>query len=433
MTQLGVGILGFGTVGAGVVRLLQDEAELIRGRTGVDLQLRWVADPDTTRQRTVELRKAPLLASAEDRLGDPDLDVVVELIGGIEPARRLMLAAIAAGKHVVTANKALLSRHGAEIFAAARNRGVRVAYEAAVAGGIPVLRSIRDGFTANHVQAVYGIINGTANYILTRMDEEGEGFDAVLRDAQRLGYAEADPHYDVDGLDAAHKLVLLVHLALDRWITLDDFYVEGIRGIDPIDIHYAREFGLRIKLLAIAKQTAAGIEARVHPTMVPIRHLLADVRGNFNAVFVIGDAVGPTLHTGQGAGMMPTASAVVGDLLDVVRLAPPRPEGDGLCRERRGQVIPFGDLVVPYYLRFSVLDRPGVLSRISGVLGEHDISIASVMQPERKLGQPVPIVMRTHEARERNVQEALAAIGAFEVVTEPPRSIRIETSLGSEA
>ncbi len=433
MSTIGVGVLGFGTVGAGVVQLIQERRELIRGRTGIDVRLRWVADPDTQRQRPVALRDAPLIADASARLADPDVQVVVELIGGIEPARRLILAAIEAGKHVVTANKALLSRHGAEIFAAARARGVRVSYEAAVAGGIPILRSIRDGFTANRIDAVYGIINGTANYILTRMDEEGEAFADVLRDAQRLGYAEADPSYDVDGLDAAHKLVLLVHLALDRWITLDDFYVEGIRSIDPIDIHYAREFGLRIKLLAIAKQTPSGIEARVHPTMVPTRHLLADVRGNFNAVFVVGDAVGPTLHTGQGAGMLATASAVLGDLLDVVRLAPPRADGEGVCREQRGTVIPFGDLVVPYYLRFSVLDRPGVLSKISGVLGEHDISIASVMQPERKHGQPVPIVMRSHEAHERNVRAAFEAIARFDVVTEPPRLIRIETGLGNES
>ncbi len=433
MSTIGVGVLGFGTVGSGVVHLIQERAELVRGRTGIDVRLRWVADPDTRRQRSVALRGAPLVADAESRLGDPDVQVVVELIGGIEPARRLILSAIAAGKHVVTANKALLSRHGAEIFAAARTRGVRVAYEAAVAGGIPILRSIRDGFTANRIEAVYGIINGTANYILTRMDEEGEAFGDVLRDAQRLGYAEADPSYDVDGLDAAHKLVLLVHLALDRWITLDDFYVEGIRAIEPIDIHYAREFGLRIKLLAIAKRTPEGIEARVHPTMVPTRHLLADVRGNFNAVFVLGDAVGPTLHTGQGAGMLPTASAVLGDILDVVRLAPPWPDGEGVCREQRGKVLPFGDLVVPYYLRFSVLDRPGVLSKISGVLGEHDISIASVMQPERKHGQPVPIVIRTHDAHERDVRAALDAIATYDVVTEPPRLIRIETGLGNES
>ena len=433
MTTLGVGVLGFGTVGAGVVKLIQERAELIRGRTGIDVRLRWVADPDTKRKREVELVDAPHIASAADRLADPDVQVVVELIGGLEPARTLILQAIAAGKHVVTANKALLSRHGAEIFAAARARGVRVSYEASVAGGIPILRSIRDGFTANRVTAVYGIINGTANYILTRMDEEGEEFANVLRDAQRLGYAEADPTYDVDGLDAAHKLVLLVHLALDRWITLDDFYIEGIRSISPIDIHYAREFGLKIKLLAIAKETPRGIEARVHPTMVPSRHLIADVRGNFNAVLVAGDAVGPTLHTGQGAGMMPTASAVLGDILDVVRLAPPTAGSDGVCREQRGTVVPFGDLVVPYYLRFSVLDRPGVLSKISGVLGEHDISIASVMQPERKHGQPVPIVMRTHDARERNVRAAFDAIGKFDFVTEPPHLIRIEMALGAES
>ena len=433
--ELGVGLLGFGTIGTGVVRVLLDNADLIAERTGVRPVLRWVADPDTERDRGVDLGAVPLLPDARDRLADEDLDVVVELIGGTEPARSLVLAAIESGKHVVTANKALLSTGGPELFAAARARGVTIGFEASVGGGIPILRSLAEGFVGNRIRSVHGIINGTANYILSEMTgalEAGRetAFDAVLAEAQRLGYAEADPTYDVDGIDTAHKLVLLIRLAFGRWIALDDLYTEGIRRIDALDVAYARDFGCRIKLLATAKEVAAGIQARVHPVLVPAGHLLADVGGNFNAITVVGDAVGPTLHYGQGAGMMPTASAVVGDLLDVVRGGGP---AMGLADAPRDRPVPIDDLVVPYYLRFSVLDEPGVLSALSGELGARGISIASVTQPEQRLGESVPIVMRTHQAREGDVREALAAVERLSFVRDATHLIRFEPDLEGDA
>jgi homoserine dehydrogenase len=430
-------LIGFGTIGTGVIKLLQQHRARIRERLGFGVELHRVADIDTTRDRGVRLPPGLLVADARRVIDDPAIDVVIELMGGTKTARDFVLAAIARGKDVVTANKALLAVHGHEIFRAAERAGVDLGFEASVGGGIPIIRTLKEALAADCNQAVYGIVNGTSNYILTRMSQEGREFGDVLAEAQRAGLAEADPSFDVDGIDAAHKLTLLVQLAFGCRVACADVSTEGIRTVTGADIAFAREFGYVIKSLAIAKVDGPRVEARVHPTMVPHQHLLADVNGALNAIVVQGAALGASMYLGLGAGMMPTATAVVADLMEIARhrargaraLVPPL--GYPVRVQRRARVKPLDELESEYYLRFMVVDRPGVLARIAGVLGGEKISIASVIQKGREREATVPIVIRTHHARERALRRALRTIDRLPVVRGPSTLIRIEERLGS--
>lgn len=432
MDGIKVGVIGFGTIGAGVVRVLQENAGPIEQRLGFPLVLGGVADLDITTDRGVDVPSSLLTTDAERIIDDPDIPLVVELIGGLEPAKSFVLRALGKGKGVVTANKALLAHHWPEICGASLEQGDRLGFEASVGGGIPVIRALREGLAANRIQSIHGIINGTSNYIMTRMSEEGLEFGDVLREAQEKGYAEADPTLDIDGTDAAHKLAILASLAFDTHVPLGKIHTEGISSVALIDIEIARELGYTIKLLAVAKSSGDRVEARVHPTMVPNRHLLATVGDAFNAVYIRGDAVGPTLFYGRGAGSLPTASAVVGDLMTLARRMR---SGAGATPLRMGleetrEVVPMEEVSCPYYIRFMSPDRPGVLAAISGVLARHEISIASVIQKGRKEGSSVPIVMMTHEAREAAVRSALGEIGELSIVSSPTAVIRVEKEEG---
>jgi len=423
-----VGVIGFGTVGSGTVRVLLENGDVLRRRLGFELRLRRVADKDTERDRGVRLPAGLLAADAAAVLDDPEIDIVVELVGGLRPAKDFILRAIENGKHVVTANKALLAEEGSDIFSAAEARGVRVGFEASVAGGIPIIKVIREGLVANRILSVYGIINGTANYIMTRMTDEGSEFADALGEAQRLGYAEADPTFDVEGIDAAHKLTILASLAYGIPLSYGQVYTQRITKITPLDIAFAGELGYKIKLLAIAKAADGEVELRVHPTMLPADHLISKVDGVFNAVHVEGDAVGETLYYGRGAGDMPTASAVVSDLADIAldiaggAVRPQRmvPGGGGLAIRK------MADVESMYYFRFTAMDRPGVLSKISGILGDNNISIASVIQKGRRIGGAVPLVILAHRARERDITRAVGEIDKLPVVADRSFYIRVE-------
>jgi len=438
---VGVGLIGLGTIGTGVVKVLQRNAAVIEQRLGLPLRLVRVSDLDLERDRGVDLRGVRFDADAEGLIADPDVAIVIELIGGYDAARRLILRSLEAGKHVVTANKALLALHGSEIFAAAARHGVDVGFEASVAGGIPILRSIREGLVANRIESVHGIMNGTTNYVLTQMESTGEAQEVVVSRAQRLGYAEADPTFDLDGTDAAHKLTLLAAMAFGAELTFKEIPTEGIRRIEPVDFAAAREFGYRIKLLGIAKSRVDAdglerIEARVHPTLIPRASLLASVDGAMNAVAVTGDAVGPTLFYGAGAGELPTASAVVADLVEIAREI--RRGGAGRVAPlsylpealRPVPLVPLGELEGRAYLRFTALDRAGVLGHIAGTLGEHGIGIESVIQKGRgDAGDAVPVLVLTHPARESAIRAALERIDALPDVTAPTLLVRIEEKL----
>jgi homoserine dehydrogenase len=437
MKEIKIGLIGFGTVGAGVVKILGENAPLIAQRLGGNVRLHKIADIDLKRDRGVQVPKEILTTDAEAVLTDPQIAICIELVGGIEPARTFILKAIEAGKHVVTANKALLALHGAELFAAAQNKGVRIGFEASVGGGIPIIRSLREGLVANRIISIFGILNGTSNYILTRMTQEGKGFREILKDAQRLGYAEADPTLDVEGTDAAHKLAILAALAFGIRVDFNDIFVEGIAHISPLDIQFSSEFGYRIKLLAIGKEDKGKVELRVHPTMLPSHHLLSTVEGVYNAIYLSGDAVGPTMLYGQGAGSLPTGSAVVSDVVDLCGdIIHGVKGGDSLApfwSSEGGMTKAMEEVVTPYYLRFTAVDRPGVLSKVSGILGEHEISIASVIQKGRRVKEAVPIVMMTHEAKEKNVRQALKAIDGLGIIKAKTTLIRVEAeSVGSE-
>ncbi len=440
---VGVGLIGLGTVGSGVVEVLRRNARVIEKRLGFPVRLVRIADLDTRRERDVDLGGVRFDADADGLIDDPQVQIVLELVGGYDAARRLMLRTIEAGKHVVTANKALLALHGKQIFDAASRRGVDVAFEASVGGGIPILRSVREGLAANRIRSLHGILNGTTNFVLTEMERSGEAVEVVVKRAQDLGYAEADPTLDVDGIDAAHKLTLLASMAYGAELTFKQIPTEGIRGLTPVDFDAAKELGYRIKLLGIAKAHADGdpegvarIEVRVHPTMIPASSLLASVDGAMNAVAVTGDAVGRTLFYGAGAGSLPTASAVVADVMEIAReirrgsagrVAPLSYMPDALEPK---PLVPLGELSGPSYLRFTAVDRPGVLSQISGVLGENGIGIASVIQKGRGGGaEAVPVLVRTHTAREVAVRRALDTIDRLPDVTAPTVLIRIEEDL----
>lgn len=436
LREVGVGIIGFGTVGSGTVKLLQENAGLLRQRVGVPIRLVRIADLDTERDRGLKIPEGILVRDARAVVRDPEVRIVVELIGGTGDARELLLEAVRNGKSVVTANKALLAEHGMEIAKAVDSAGVDLGFEASVGGGIPIIRAMREGLAANRIREIFGIINGTCNYILTRMTDEGKEFAEVLAEAQRTGLAEANPSFDVDGTDSAHKLAILVWLATGGAVPLREIYVEGIRDISAIDIAFAREFGYVIKLLATAKQKEGGVEVHVHPTMIPERHLLATVGGSYNAIYVKGDFVGSTLYYGAGAGKLPTASAVVSDIIEIARDlrrgVGGRIPASGFHLPGNGgrtQVFPFPEVKSEYYLRFQVIDKPGVLSRIAGVLGAHTISIASVIQKGRKAESAVPIFIQTHHAKERDVRAALEETDRLPVVLDRTRMIRIENSL----
>ncbi len=436
MKGIHVGLIGWGTVGSGVIKILQGNGSLIEERLGSRIVLKRIADIDLESERPVEVNREVLTSRAEEVIGDPEIDVVLELIGGVEPARSYILEAFKRGKHVVTANKALLATHLDELCRVAQRYNVDLNFEASVGGGIPIIRALKEGFVAERIEAIFGILNGTSNYILSTMSNEGGEFAEVLRQAQAKGYAEMNPSLDIEGIDAAHKLAILIKLAFGARIPFEDIFIEGISDITPLDIEFGREFGYEIKLLAIAKADVETVEARVHPTMLPSDHLLSTVDGVFNAIFLKGNAVGETLFYGQGAGMMATASAVVSDLIELGRNIlkgtggrVPTLSFQGKCI-REMKVKDIEDIIRPYYMRFSAMDRPGVLSRISGVLGENEISIASVIQKGRGVSGAVPVVMMTHEARERNVRRALREIDEMDEILGKTMLIRVEDALG---
>jgi len=430
MKTINVGLVGFGTVGTGVVKILKEQAPLLERRLAARLRLKRIADIDLTRPRDVEVDPKVLTTDAREVTEDPAIDIVIELIGGTKAARDVSLAALRNGKHLVTANKALLATHGLELFKAAAEKRVDLGFEASVCGGIPIVRAVREGLVANRIRSIEGIVNGTCNYILTKMTEMGASFSEVLKEAQEKGYAEADPSLDIDGIDSAHKLQILASIAYGGFVDFNAIYIEGIRGIDPADIQYAKELGYRVKLLAIAKETDGEVEVRVHPTLVPEEHLVASVGGVFNAVYIVGNATGSLMFYGQGAGQMPTASAVVSDVIEIAQnilyQRPSRPShisgiaGEGLRLKAMETIRTY------YYLRVMAVDKPGVLSKVSGILGDHDISIASVIQKGRHARASVPVVMMTHEAVEGAMRKALAAIDALDVVGEKTVCIRVE-------
>lgn len=431
-----VGLLGIGTVGGGTFTVLKRNQEEIRRRAGRGIEVAMVADLNTELATKVVGDTAQVVSDARQVIANPDIDVVVELIGGYGIAKALVLEAIAAGKHVVTANKALLAVHGTEIFAAARAKGVIVAFEAAVAGGIPIIKSLREGLTANQIQWVAGIINGTTNFILSEMRDKGLDFDVVLKEAQRLGYAEADPTFDIEGVDAAHKATLLGSIAFGIPVQFDKAHVEGITKLSATDIKYAEQLGYRIKLLGIARRRDNGIELRTHPTLVPMRRLIANVEGAMNAVLVQGDAVGTTMYYGKGAGSEPTASAVVADLVDIARLLDAAPEArvphlafqpDALSAL---PILPLDEVITSFYLRLRVADKAGVLAKLTGILAEQGISIDAVIQREADEvsgeGNQTDLIILTHETKEGSMNQALAAMQALPTVLAPIVKLRKE-------
>ncbi len=432
MAGIGIGLIGWGTVGCGMIKTLRDNAEAIESRLGVSLDLLKVADLDLERPRPVQVPRELLTTRAEEVIDDPRIQVVVELMGGLGAAKKFVLQALEKGKHVVTANKALLAHHGNELFEAARKNNKTIAFEASVGGGIPIIKALREGLAGNHIDTIFGILNGTANYILTRMTEGGLTFDAALNEAKEKGYAEADPTLDVEGMDTAHKLAIVSALSFGTSIRLDQVHVEGISNIDPLDIQFGEEFGYQLKLLAIARQHEGKIEMRVHPTFVPKSHILAGVKGAYNAVHIHGNSVGNIMLYGMGAGMLPTGSAIVADIMDLARdmlinvngRIPPL----AFLPDRLMEIPikPIADTSTCHYFRFAALDRPGVLSTISGILGKNGISIAAVIQKGREVEGAVPIVMLTHEAVERGVQLALKEINGLDIVVASTQSIRIE-------
>lgn len=424
---LRIGVAGLGTVGGGVLRLLAANGERIAQRTGRPLVVTAVCARDPSKDRGVDTSGLRWHGRAVDLVADPEVDVVCELIGGADGlALDLARTSLGAGKPLVTANKALLAIHGAELAALADRAGVPLAFEAAVAGGIPIVKSLREGLAANRVARVYGILNGTCNYILTQMRETGRDFTAVLGEAQALGYAEADPSFDIDGIDTAHKLALLAALAFGGRPRFDAIHVEGIRHVTALDIQFAAELGYRIKLLGLARMTERGLEQRVHPCMVPNAAPIAAVEGVFNGVVVDGDFVDSVVHEGRGAGAGPTASAVVADLIDIARGSRVPAFGVPATALADHRIAPIASHLGCYYIRLLVVDRPGVLADVSAVLRDHRVSIEALIQRGRNPDQPVPIVLTTHETVEAQMTGALARIAALDAVLEPPRMIRIE-------
>jgi len=428
-----VGLLGLGTVGGGTLNVLVRNAAEIARRAGREIVVAHAAAREVNPAGLEGLDEVEVCDDAFAVVDNPDIDIVVELIGGYSPARELVLQAIANGKHVVTANKALIALHGNEIFEAAQKQGVTVAFEAAVAGGIPIIKALREGLAANHIEWIAGIINGTGNFILTEMKDKGRDFADVLAEAQALGYAEADPTFDVEGIDAAHKLTILASLAFGIPLQFDKCYTEGISRIEPQDVTYAEQFGYRIKHLGITRRADSGIELRVHPTLIPARRLIANVDGVMNAVLVNGDAVGPTLYYGAGAGSLPTASAVVADIIDVTRTLTTDPENrvphlafqPGELSDL--SVLPMDDVETAYYLRMTAVDKPGVLAAVAGILADAGISIEAMQQKQPPEGETeVPLVMLTNRVRERQMNQAIARIEELDAIRPGVTRIRVE-------
>ncbi len=428
MKQLRIGLLGLGQIGSGVYSLLAAKRTYFSKDVGVELSLARVAVKHKGKVRKIRVPKSLLTYRASDVIRDPSIDVVVELIGGVKDARKLVLEALTRGKHVVTANKALLAEHGDEIFEFANRMRRWVSFEASVGGGIPVIKALREGLVANRIDSIHSIINGTSNYILSEMTGEKTDFAEALKKAQALGYAEADPTLDIEGIDAAHKLAILVRFAFGGKVKFKEIYSEGISRIRSEDIAFAEEFGYRVKLLAIAKAAPDGIEARVQPTLLPKDHILANVNGSFNAVLLRGDEVGDVLFYGRGAGARPTASAVLSDLIDIALRQDSRFDGAAPIRAIRRplRIKNISSILSRYYLRFHVVDRPGVLAKISQVLGRHHISISDVIQKERSIGSVVPLILLTHDAHERDLRNAIQAINRLDAVRGKSQVLRIE-------
>jgi len=433
MKPIKVGLLGIGTVGAGTFTVLRRNQEEIRRRAGRGIEIVMVADLDTERAKQITGGGVEVVNDANLVVNHPDIDIVVELIGGYGIARDLVMKAIANGKHVVTANKALLATHGTEIFRAAQQKGIMVAFEAAVAGGIPIIKALREGLTANRIQWIAGIINGTTNFILSEMREKGLDFDVVLKHAQAIGYPEADPTFDIEGVDAAHKATIMSAIAFGIPVQFDKAHVEGITKLSATDIRYAEQLGYRIKLLGIARRVAGGIELRVHPTLIPANRLIANVEGAMNAVLVHGDAVGATLYYGKGAGSEPTASAVIADLVDITRLASADPEHrvpylafqpDELADT---PILPMSEVTTSYYLRMRVADKPGVLAEVTRILADGSISIDAMLQKEAGEGETqTDLIILTHETKEKQIDAAIVAIESLPTVAGQVHRIRLE-------
>jgi len=433
MKPINVGLLGIGTVGGGTFTVLQRNAEEIARRAGRPIRITVVADKNLELAKKITKGACRLTDDAFSVVSDPEVDIVIELIGGYGVAKELVMKAIANGKHVVTANKALLATHGNEIFKAAQDHGVMVAFEAAVAGGIPIIKAVREGLTANRIEWIAGIINGTTNFILSEMRDNGLSFDTVLKEAQRLGYAEADPTFDIEGVDAAHKITILASLAFGIPMQFEKAYIEGISKLDAIDIKYAEQLGYRIKLLGITRRTTEGVELRVHPTLIPAKRLIANVEGAMNAVLVQADAVGATMYYGKGAGAEPTASAVIADLVDVTRMHTADPEHrvphlafqpDQMADLK---ILPMDEVVTSYYLRLRVQDKPGVLADITRILADEQISIDAVIQKEPGEGEDqADLIMLTHQTREKRINAAIKKIEALGVVAGKVTRLRLE-------
>lgn len=429
MEKINVGLIGFGTVGVGVAKALLQKSAQIERQVGARVVLKAICDNDLRRKRNINLNRKLLTGDINKVIGNPDIDIVVELIGGIHPAKEFVLKAIKSGQHVVTANKALITEHGEEIFDAAKKAGVDIFYEASVGGGIPIIKALREGLVANEIDTILGIVNGTSNYILSSMAEGGLSFSDALAEAKKKGYAERNPALDIEGYDSAHKLAILTLLAFGKAVKIKDIYIEGILDISQNDIRYADEFGYAIKLLAIAKKRDNQIEVRVHPTLLSKEHLLANVNGVYNAIYLHGDMVGGTLFYGRGAGQAPAASSVVGDIIDLARnlrfnsvgRVPIYMKNKTIKKIRR-----IDDIEASYYIRISCIDKPGILARVAGILGHHKISIASVGQKERRKARIVPVVMMTHEAKEKNMRQALEEIDRIAAIRRKTIAIRVE-------
>ncbi len=429
MKRVNIGLIGFGTIGAGVVRVLQGRHSYLKEKTGLDIRIKWICDKDLETKRPVKVSKKTLTKSIGKVLYDPDVNIVVELMGGVNPAEDVIMEALRQGKHVVTANKAVLSQAGSEIFRLADTLGLSIGFEASVGGGVPIIKALKESFVADKIEVIYGIVNGTSNFILSKMADEGLAFKDALADAQARGYAERDPSLDISGQDSCHKLAILALLGFGVCAKTSAIYTEGIDRIEPEDISFARELGYSLKSLAIAKKDGDALDLRVHPTLIPKSHLLANVNGVYNAIFVKGDLIGEQLFYGEGAGAAPTSSAVISDIVSIAGRASKCPKA-GKCASSSTRELKFlektGDIRTKYYIRFSAVDKPGVLARISGILGKHGISIASVSQKAPKAAKVVPIVMMTHEALESDMAAALREIDALAMIRRKTVRVRVE-------
>ena len=429
MKKVNVGLIGFGNIGSGVVKILRDKKSLLSEKTGLDINIKKICDQDITSKRNVSVDKGLLTRNPKEIIEDPQIDILVELIGGVHPAREFISEALKKGKNIVTANKALLALHGQELFSEAIDKGKNIYFEASVGAGIPIIKSLREGLVANKFNSILGILNGTSNYILSSMSKNGKTFNEALKEAKEKGFAEKDPTLDIEGMDSAHKLILLTYLAFGRMVNIKDVFVEGISHISLADVNYAKELGFEIKLLAIAQREGDNLEVRVHPTLVPEDHLLASVDSMFNAIYVEGDLAGDLLFYGPGAGQLSAASAVVSDIIDLtqdIKAGLFRPMMNIVLDKTVKNLRKIDDSYSRYYIRFTALDKPGVLAKISGILAKFGISIASVTQKGKSKAQLVPVVMLIHEAKEKDLRNALNMIDRIDAIKEKTIAIRME-------